>query len=574
MLRIIKDSKPIFGWIVLAGIIIFLSILLGVLCPELVERLTNQIYAYWNDGTPIEWKNFLTLCLILGVAYLLTALLSVGSVTIMNHSVTRHFTASLRERISDKISRLPLSYLDKTPSGEIISRIDSDVGDLGGTIHSLYEVMIEGFFKLALIVVILFFKNVQLALIIVIVVPISLFVSMQVSKFSEKKLIAFRERRGKMTAFVEEDFTGFATVKAFHVEDRQNEKMEKHSKEVAKKEAQGYFLGSMVQPAVMFMNHGVFIGICLVGGLLVVKGVLSVGTVVAFLLYARMFEAPLYSIAGGFSMMQNTVAAAKRVYGFLDESEMEECERETLSIKGDVEFENVCFSYVPEKPLIKNLNLSVKAGQKVAIVGPTGGGKTTIVNLLMRFYDYDTGSIRIDGREIKSMNRSSLRSLFGMVLQDTWLFQGTIFENIAYGKEGATREEVMYAAKRAHIDSFVESLPNGYDTMISEDSTNISGGQKQLLTIARAYLADRPMLILDEATSSVDTRTELLIQRTMDELMEERTSFVIAHRLSTIVDADIILVVRDGQIVEQGTHRELMEKNGFYTKLYTSQYAV
>ena len=304
------------------------------------------------------------------------------------------------------------------------------------------------------------------------------------------------------------------------------------------------------------------------------KGILSVGSIVAFILYAKLYAGPLEAIANGLSSIQRTLAAASRVYSLLDEPEMEET-TDTSSMKdGAIEFSHVDFSYSEEHPLIEDMNVSVKPGQKIAIVGPTGGGKTTIVNLLMRFYDITGGKILLDGYDIGKMDRSHLRSYFGMVLQDTWLFSGTIYDNIAYGKADATKEEVYEAAKRAHIDHFIRSLPEGYDTVINEESTNISGGQKQLLTIARAYLSNRPMLILDEATSNVDTRTEILIQKTMDELMKGRTSFVIAHRLSTIVDADLILVVRNGHIVEQGSHKELMEKKGFYTEIYNSQYAL
>lgn len=324
---------------------------------------------------------------------------------------------------------------------------------------------------------------------------------------------------------------------------------------------------------ITFSNNIVFIAICLIGGYFAINGTFSVGAVLAFVMYAKQFSTPLSNIANGLSMMQNTIAAARRIYQLLDEDEMTENEESVISdCKGGVVFEHVNFAYDKDKPLIRDLCLKVTPGQKVAIVGPTGGGKTTIVNLLMRFYDADSGKIYVDGEDIYSMSRARLRSEFAMVLQDTWLFGGTVYDNIAYGKPDATREEVMAAARLAHIDNFIDTLPDGYDTVINEEGGNISGGQKQLLTIARAYLSDRKMLILDEATSNVDTRVELLIQNSMDMLMKGRTSFVIAHRLSTIVDADIILVVRDGRIVEQGTHSDLMALGGFYSEIYNSQY--
>ena len=572
--RIIKDSRVIAGNILLAALWILLIMLLSLVCPELVERLTDSLYDFWTEGVPIDWQGFGTICLILAGAYLLKSGFEIAKMRILNRNVTKYFTAGLRTRISDKITRLPLSYLDKTPSGEIIARMNSDVSVLGNTVHTLFEIGIEGILSLIAITLVIFLKNPVMAALIVLFVPLSLAVSLFLSRRSEKMFNEYREENAKVYAFVEENDTGFDTVKAFRMEKKQGELHAKLVENAAKKAEKGYFLSGLVPPVVSLMTHLVFIAICLAGGLLAARGAVSVGMVVAFLLYARMFSSPLQSIANGFSFLQNTVSAAKRVYGFLDLPELTEREQEgAFPCRGEVRFESVCFSYKADQPLIRDLSFVAKPGQKIAIVGPTGGGKTTLVNLLMRFYDYEGGKILIDGRDILTMNRADLRNLFSMVLQDTWLFGGTVFENIAYGKEGATREEVIDAAKRAHIHAFIESLPKGYDTLIGEEAGGISGGQKQLLTIARAYLADRPMLILDEATSNVDTRTELLIQKTMDELMQGRTSFVIAHRLSTIVDADVILVVRDGQIVEQGRHFELLAKNGFYAELYNAQYA-
>ena len=329
----------------------------------------------------------------------------------------------------------------------------------------------------------------------------------------------------------------------------------------------------MVGPIVGLINNLSYVAICVLGAYLVINQRVDVGALVAFIMYTKLFSGPLESIANGMSMIQSTIASARRVYDYLDGEEMVEIEScDEVNASGEVEFIDVCFSYTDDKPLIENLNLHVNPGEKIAIVGPTGGGKTTIVNILMRFYDPKSGKVLVDKRDISQMSRTDVRKIFGMVLQDTILFSGSVYDNIAYGKEGASYEEVMAAAKKAHIDSFVDALPNGYDTQINEDSTNISAGQKQLLTIARAYLSNRPILILDEATSNVDTRTELLIQKTMDDLMKGRTVFVIAHRLSTIENADLILVVDNGRIVERGRHSELLMQNGLYSKIYNSQY--
>ena len=571
--RIVADSRPLAGKILLAALCIVLGIALSLVCPELLERLTDSLYAFWTDGTPIDWNVFWLLCGVLVAAYLFSALCSVLSTVLMTNSVTKHFTAGLRIRISDKIRRLPVSFLDATPSGEIISRMNSDVGTLGGTVRSFFEVAIDGFVRLIAITAVIFWKNPVVAALIVVFVPLSLILSIVLAGRSEKHFSLFREQNGKVCAFVEEDYTGFDTVKAFGIEERQAARHDELADDAAWKVRRGYYLNGLVSPAIMLVNNLGFAAICLAGGWLAVEGKLSVGAVVAFVLYAKMYASPLNSIAGGISMMQNAVAAARRVYALLDQEEVSEVARKAATeCRGEVEFRDVNFSYVSDKPLIRHLSFRAKPGQKIAIVGPTGGGKTTIVNLLMRFYDPDSGAIFVDGENIMEMNRAELRDKFAMVLQDTWLFGGTVYENIAYGKENATREEVVAAAQKAHADRFIESLPEGYDTVIGEDAANISGGQKQLLTIARAYLANRRMLILDEATSNVDTRMELLIQRTMDELMEGRTSFVIAHRLSTILDADVILVVRDGQIVEQGKHEELLRRGGFYAEIYNSQY--
>lgn len=580
VLRILKDTKPIAGWLVLGAFISLISVALSLATPKILSALSDRLYDYWEPmhlGKMATFDNhaFALGCVLLAAAYAGSSLAAIAEMLIMNNVVSKHFTCAIRIRMSDKIRRLPVRYVDQTPNGEIISHMTDDVSTMGTTIHSFLETLISGVLKLLGIIVLIFMLNPILAAAVIVFVPLSLILSAKIAGKSEKYFAEVRKKNGEMYALTEETFTGFDTVKAFHLEGRQRERQTALCNDMRDAARKGTFLASIVQPIVALSNNIAYIAICIIGGIFVANNLfgMSVGTIVAFVLYARMFAGPLESIAQGFSMLQHTIASAERVYKMLDEEEMTEVTEETAPEgKGNVRFENVDFSYDPKQPLIKGLTINVHAGEKVAVVGPTGGGKTTIVNLLMRFYDVDGGRILVDGKDVMKMPRNALRSVFSMVLQDTWLFSGTIYDNIAYGRPDATEEEVHEAAKRAHVDRFIRSLPKGYDTVINEETTNISGGQKQLLTIARAYLANRPILILDEATSNVDTRTEILIQRTMDDLMKDRTSFVIAHRLSTIVDADTILVVNNGSIVEQGTHKELLEKNGFYAEIYNSQY--
>lgn len=580
ILRILKDTKPIAGWLVLGAVVSLVSVALSLVTPEILRMLSDRLYNYWEPmhlGESAVFDNaaFGLECILLAAAYAGSSLAAIGEMLIMNNVVSKHFTCAIRIRMSDKIRRLPVRYVDRTPNGEIISHMTDDVSMMGTTIHSFLETLISGVLKLLGIIVLILILNPILAAAVIVFVPLSLILSAKIAGKSEKYFATVRKKNGELYALTEETFTGFDTVKAFHLEKRQRERQSELCGDMREAARKGTFLSSIVQPIVALTNNIAYIAICILGGVFVANNLfgMSVGTIVAFVLYARMFAGPLESIAQGFSMLQQTIASSERVYKMLDEEEMTESFEETAPKgEGNVRFEEVDFSYDPKQPLIKGLTIDVHAGEKVAIVGPTGGGKTTIVNLLMRFYDVDGGRILVDGKDIMQMPRNALRSVFSMVLQDTWLFSGTIYDNIVYGRPDATEEEVHEAARRAHVDWFIRSLPKGYDTVINEETTNISGGQKQLLTIARAYLANRPILILDEATSNVDTRTEILIQKTMDDLMRDRTSFVIAHRLSTIVDADTILVVNNGTIVEQGTHKDLLAKNGFYAEIYNSQY--
>lgn len=574
IVRLIKDMKPIAWWLITAMVVTLLSVLLSMASPNLLGRLTDRVYNLVNEGIPLDWNAFFQEVGLLAVVYVGVAIMGLLTTYIMNYSVTRHFTCRIRTEMSKKIEKIPVKTVDTTPNGEIISRMTNDVSIMGGSVHDIFGVIINGVIRLVVISVIIFFENYLLALAVVVFVPISIILSGILASKSEKHFDEARKVNGEVYALCEENLTGFDTVKVFSLEEHQNKRYEQLITDDMQKVQKGYVVSGIVQPLVAFINNFAYVAICIIGGYLAINKFVSAGELVAFIMYTKLFSGPLESIASGMSMMQSTIASSKRVYEYLDGEQMQESESsENLSnIKGEVVFDDVYFSYTPEKRLIEGFSLKVKAGQKVAIVGPTGGGKTTIVNLLMRFYDPQKGKIFVDGRDISTLPRTEVRKAFGMVLQDTVLFSGSVFSNVAYGKPTATYEEVENAVKKAHVDTFINSLPDGYQTIISEDSANVSGGQKQLLTIARAYLADRPILILDEATSNVDTRTELLIQQTMDSLMKGRTAFVIAHRLSTIENADVILVVDNGKIVEQGNHSELIKKRGLYYKIHSSQY--
>ncbi|HIT78598.1 MAG TPA: ABC transporter ATP-binding protein [Candidatus Limihabitans stercoravium] len=570
--RLVGELKPVAGRMILICMVTLFSVALNMVGPELLGDATDILYNY-GQGIVTPHETFLKLCLKLALVYGLLAIFSTLALVLTTRITSRFFTSSLRIRISEKLGKLPVSFVDSTPRGEILSRMMNDVSNMSNTIHVITSTLISGVLQLLIIIVLLYFINPIMATAVIVLIPLSVVLAYVISRRSEKEWHEFRKINGQVYSVIEEDLSGFDTVKAFNLESRQKQMCGDLMNKYGKSLKRGFWLSSMVQPTIAFTNNIAYVAICVLGGYFAINGVLDVGDVVKVILYAKLFAGPLESIAGGMSSIHRTIACAQRVYKLLDGEEVPPALTDNVPEgDGDVSFEDVNFSYSKDKPLIKNLNINVRSGQKVAIVGPTGGGKTTIVNLLMRFYDVDSGKIVIDGVDISTMDRAKLRQQFSMVLQDTWLFNGTVFENIAYGKEDATMDEVVAAAKKARIHQFICSLPDGYNTVINEESTNISSGQKQLLTIARAYLADRKMLILDEATSNVDTRTEILIQKTMDELMQGRTSFVIAHRLSTIVNADVILVVRDGQIVEQGTHQQLMEKHGFYSEIYNSQY--
>ncbi len=574
--RMVRDTRPIRKWLILSSILSVGIIVCSIATPDLLGRLIDRLYAWLQTDRSSSLLSELTPgLLLLFLIYSANAGITYGNHYLLNHVVSRFYTAGLRIRMSDKLQRLPVSYMDRTKAGEIIEKMQEDVSTMGNSIHGIIEILITGFLQILAIAIFMFLRSWLLALAVLAVMPLSLWLSSRLASLSEKSWHDSYEYFGKMYAAVEESYTNFPATKAFNLEShiqQHHDKINAEHQNVARK---ANFLQSIVQPIIAFTNALAYILIALLGGWLIVYRHVPVGTVVTVILFAKQLSAPLERIASGFGELQMVKASAKRVYDVLD-TEEEVRPTRTLQGKaeGNIRFEHVDFSYSEDKPLISDLCIDVKKGQNVAIVGPTGAGKTTIVNLLMRFYDLKGGRILIDGQDAATLSRDSTRDIFGMVLQDTWLFSGTVAENVAYGKPDATREEIIDACDRAYCDHFIRTLPQGYDTVIGEDTTTISAGQKQLLTIARALLANKQLLILDEATSNVDTRTEILIQKAMDQLMKDRTCFVIAHRLSTIVDSDLILVLNHGQIVEQGTHRELLEQKGFYYEIYTSQYAI
>ena len=575
--RLILEARPIWKWLALACLLCTGLICCAVIAPKLLGRLIDQLYAYWDGSFTGDLLAALIpmLLTLLGV-YAGYGIFSYLKMLLLNKVVSRYFTCNLRIRISDKIRRLPVSYVDQTSVGDVLSRMTDDVSTMGNYVHQIVDTLMTGFLMITAIAVMMLLEDWRLGVIVISLTPLSILLSSFISSKSEKHFYQMFTQAGELNSLVEESFTNFSTTKAYNLEAYTEEKHAVLNGRRRVSEAKANFTSSIVRPLIAFSNALAYIAICLLGGWLIVHTeTVTVGIVVTVLLYAKQFSAPLEQIASGFGDLQHAKAAGRRVFKLLDLPEEENATGELPSeAEGNVRFEHVDFSYDKTAPLIRDLNIDVRKGQNVSIVGPTGAGKTTIVNLLMRFYDVDRGRILIDGVDCATLSREQMRDQFAMVLQDTWLFRGTIAENVAYGKPAATREEIVAACDRAYCDHFIRTLPAGYDTVIGDDMTNLSGGQKQLLTIARAMLADRRLLILDEATSNVDTRTEALLQKAMDRLMRDRTCFVIAHRLSTIVDSDLILVIDHGQIVEQGTHTELLEKKGFYYQIYTSQYAI
>ncbi len=513
------------------------------------------------------------LLLVTGV-YVASSIFSWGQAYLMA-GVTQRTVYRLRRRVDEKLGRLPLAYFDRESRGDILSRVTNDIDNIAQTLQQSLTQLITSLFTVVGVLGMMLWISPLLAFISILVVPLAIVVTVVIAKRSQVQFAAQWERTGTLNGHVEEMHTGHAIVKAFGRQREAIEKFEVENEALFQASYRAQFISGTIQPAMTILSNLNYVAIAVIGGVQVATGSMSLGDVQAFIQYSRQFTMPIIQVASIMNVLQSAVASAERVFELLDEAEQvpeTTAPRKLERIGGRVVFDKVSFRYLPDTPLLEDLDLVAEPGHTIAIVGPTGAGKTTLVNLLMRFYEIDAGRITIDGVDIRELTRDRLRGIFGMVLQDAWLFGGTIRDNIAYGREHATEEEILAAAEAAHVDHFVRTLPGGYDTLLDDDATAVSAGEKQLLTIARAFLADPEILILDEATSSVDTRTEVLIQKAMARLMEGRTSFVIAHRLSTIRDAELILVMNDGAIVEQGTHAELLARQGFYHELYSSQF--
>ena len=507
--------------------------------------------------------------------YILSAIFRYIQTWLMTQ-VTQTVTFRMRRQLSEKINRLPLSYFDRQTYGEVLSRVTNDVDTISQTLNQSLSQIVSSTVMVLGILAMMFSISWQMSLVALLVLPLAGGAVTLIAKSSQKQFLSQQTQLGELNGHIEEMYGGHQVMRVFNGQKKSLAKFSRVNDQLQESAWKAQFLSGLIYPIMNFIGNIGYVIMAILGGWLAINGRLKIGDIQAFIQYIDQFNQPLVQVANIANVLQSTAAAAERVFEFLDEPE-EQAEGKDLvklaHVKGEVEFDNVVFGYKPDQTIIKGLSAHIKPGQRVAIVGPTGAGKTTLVNLLMRFYEINSGAIKIDGVNIAQMKRSDVRQMFGIVLQDTWLFNGTIRQNLLYGNPTASEEEMVVTAKEAHVDHFVRSLPGGYDMVLGEEATNISQGEKQLLTIARAMLARTPMLILDEATSSVDTRTEVLIQKAMDKLMQGKTSFVIAHRLSTIRDADLILVVRDGNIIEQGKHDELLQQNGFYTELYNSQFA-
>lgn len=552
----------------------------SIVGPKILGKATTKIFeglVQKISGVPdasIDFGYIGNIAMILVALYLVSSLFGIIQSFIMS-GVAQKVSYNLRKQISEKMDTLPLNYFDTRTNGEVLSRITNDVDTVNQTLNQSLSQIITSVVTLIGVLIMMFSISWIMTLATFIILPVSMVLISLVVKKSQKYFKSQQEYLGHLNGQVEEVYGGHNIMKAFNREEASTKDFDELNNTLYKSAWKSQFLSGMMMPIMSFVGNLGYVLVSILGGWLTIKSVITVGDIQAFIQYVRSFNQPISQMAQVANIMQSTAAAAERVFEFLDqEDEVKDPVNsvDPSEIRGEVEFEDVHFGYNEDKIIINDFSVDVKPGQKVAIVGPTGAGKTTIVKLLMRFYDINSGSIKIDGHDIRDFKRADLRNLFGMVLQDTWLFNGTIMENLRYGRLDATDAEVEEAAKAAHVDHFVKTLPDGYNMVLNEEASNISQGQKQLLTIARAFLKDPKLLILDEATSSVDTRTELLIQKAMEKLMEGRTSFIIAHRLSTIRDADLILVMKDGDIVEQGNHEELLEKGGFYSSLYNSQF--
>jgi ATP-binding cassette subfamily B multidrug efflux pump len=575
LLGYFMPQKYLLLAVVLASVI---STIFNIVGPKILGLATTALFEgviHKAHGVPtIDFHYIARILLLLSALYIISALFNYLQQYIMA-GVAQKTVYALRREVEEKLSRLPLKYFDARTHGEILSRAVNDMDNISSTLQQSLTQLIMSAVTIIGVIVMMLLISPLLSLVIILTLPLSLFVTTVVAKRSQKYFAQQQRALGELNGHVEEMYTGHRIVKAFGHEARAVKDFDTLNEKLYNAGWRAQFISGMIMPLMNSIGNLGYVFVSVIGGVMVMRGAVAIGDVQAFIMYARQFTMPITQLANIANIIQSTIASAERIFELLDEQEEIPEAAEAKNIEhpqGEVQFQHVTFRYKEDVPLIEDMNIDVRSGQTIAIVGPTGAGKTTLVNLLMRFYEINSGKILVDGIDITDIKRGNLRRIFGMVLQDTWLFSGTIRENIAYGRDGATEEEIVQAARAARVDHFIRTLPDGYDTVLNQEATTLSQGQKQLLTIARAILADPAILILDEATSSVDTRTEVSIQKAMSELMQGRTSFVIAHRLSTIRDADLILVMNHGSIIEQGTHEELLARAGFYAELYNSQF--
>ncbi|KAA6451895.1 ABC transporter ATP-binding protein [Bacillus swezeyi] len=575
LLRLAGYLKPRTFQLVLVIIAAILATLFNVISPKLLGDATSSLFASFTEGTGVQFEFLGRITLILAGLYLLSAFFTFLQQYIMA-GVAQKTIFEMRQEVNEKLARLPLKYYDRHSHGDTLSRAVNDIDNINTSLQQALTQMITSVITIVGIIMMMLFISPVLTLVVCITIPLSMLAVRLIASFSQKHFSAQQNELGAINGHVEEMFTGHQEVKAFGHEEKAIQQFDEVNERLYQSGWKAQFISGLMMPIMTFIGNLGYVFVSITGGIFVLNGTLLIGGVQAFIQYTQQFSQPLVQAAGIANTIQSAIASAERVFSLLDEEEEKQeapADVDTEALKGDVSFEHVAFGYDENVPVIRDLSLNVNEGRTIAIVGPTGAGKTTIINLLMRFYEWNRGSIKVGGTDLNELSREQARSMFAMVLQDTWLFNGTIRDNIAYGRESATDEDIIQAAKGAYADDFIRTLPDGYDTILSEDAQNISQGQRQLLTIARAILADPKILILDEATSSVDTRTEMNIQKAMNKLMDNRTSFVIAHRLSTIKDADLILVMNNGDIIEKGNHDELLQQNGFYADLYNSQFS-
>ncbi|NLX90900.1 MAG: ABC transporter ATP-binding protein [Firmicutes bacterium] len=582
IMRLLQYLRPHSFSLLIVFALAVCGTVFSILGPKILGRATTLFFNGMMDrlrGVPdagIDFELVGKIMLLLTGIYILSEAFNYLGQFIMA-GVVQKIVYTMREEVYQKLTRLPLKFFDTYTHGEILSRVTNDMDLIGSTLGQSLTHLISSIVTVAGVMAMMLIISPAMTLIALLTLPLWYLITTKITRYSQKMFVDQQRELGELNSHIEEAYGGHIIVKSFGNEEKVIQRFKEINERLYDAGWRALFISGIIMPLINFVNNMGYVLVCIVGAVFVIQGRIAIGDMQAFIQYSRNFKEPIIQFANVANIIQATIAAAERVFELLDEEEEKADSPHALTLfapRGEVKFENVTFGYSADATLIKNMNIAVKAGQTVAIVGPTGAGKTTLVNLLMRFYEISGGRITIDGIDIREIKRGTLRGIFGMVLQDTWLFQGTIRDNIAYGKEGATDEEIRRAAAAARADHFIRTLPGGYDTVLNEEASNISQGQKQLLTIARAILADPAILILDEATSNVDTRTELLIQKAMADLMKGRTSFVIAHRLSTIKDADMILVMNEGEVVEKGTNAELLALNGFYAALHKSRFAV